>query len=281
MSELHQIGLAIQQPVHEQVFVGVGSATTVTVPLRGSVVATTFPNPAALFRKWYSNLATDPLATTDQASAALAVGSHVITYTVKDKNEDGVPSAELEALFNSIEHVGASGGPPQPPPADGRPCVIHVLIANILAPAEGAVLSKAGAILEAEAPLQWGKYVEDTPNDAPPDQRRPAVEYPERDPAYHAVNKLHYRWSFQRLAGADAPIHLGAQAENVMVLIPPHRALQNPAVPQVDPPPRLRYKGPLPAALVAGQQYTVTLRVEHIDNPAQGHAVSRTVTIVA
>ena len=52
-------------------------------------------------------------------------------------------------------------------------------------------------------------------------------------------------------------------------------------MPKVDPPARLRYAGPLPAALVVGQQYTVTLRVEHMDDETQGHTATRTVTIVA
>lgn len=272
MSELNQIMLAIQQPTHEEVFVGTGAETTVTVPLHGSIVATTFPTPATLFRKWYSSLGKPPdpmtpdasdtaLAKTDQASVKLTVGSHIITYTVKDKNEDGVPEDDLEELFKSIEHIGTAGGPPEPPPAIGPPCVIHVLIANILTPANLTNLSKANAILEAEAPLQWGKYVEG------------AASYPERDPAYHAVNKVRYRWLFRRVAPPGPEIELDVLGGNAMTLIPPSDT--------VNPPPRLRYAGPLPGALVVGQQYTLTLRVEHADTPAQGHSVSRTVMIVA
>ena len=151
--------LKLNSLAHGQVVVGAGAATTANVTLQGRIVATTFGNPAGLFRKWYSSLGKDVLGTSDQLVAPLAVGSHTITYTVKDKNEDGVPPAQLEALFKSVEHIGATGGPPDPPPADGRPCVVHVLIANMVAPLNGANLSKANAVLEAQAPLQWGKYV--------------------------------------------------------------------------------------------------------------------------
>jgi len=269
MSALNPISLAIRQPVHAQSFVATGAATTVTVPLRAEIVATTAAAPAALFRKWYSNLAAEPLGALDQINAVLSVGSHTITYTVKDKNEDGVLPAQLEPLFKSIEHFGATGGPPVPPPADGKPCVIHVLVANLLTPVNLGNLSKASAVLEAEAPLPWGKYVKD------------AFVYPERDPNYHATNKVRYRWFFRRIAPAGPVLELDVQGGNAMTLIPPHPASAAPPLPKVDPPPRLRYSGALPAAVVVGQQYSVTLRVEHADTPAQGHEVSRTVTIVA
>lgn len=262
-SELHPIELAISQPAHEQIFTATGAATSVNVTFDGAIVSTMFTNPAALFRKWYSSLEENPLGTSDQFTKALAVGSHTITYTVKDKNEDGVPSGQLEALFKSIEHFGATGGPPDPPPADGKPCVIHVLIANILAPANHAALSKSSATLEAQAPLQWGLYVEN------------AASYPEPNPIYHALNKVRYRWFFRRITPTGAPIDLDVQGGNAMTLIPPHDT----PLPAVAPPARLRYSGALPAALVVGQEYTVTLRVEHADTPTQGHEVSHTVTI--
>jgi hypothetical protein len=259
--------LQINQPAHGQVFVGVGAATSAGVPLSGSIVATSFPNPAALFRKWYSSLVSDPagIGASDALTAQLAVGSHTLTYTVKDQNDDGVPAAQLEALFQSVEHIGAAGGPPDPPPASGPPCVVHVLIANLLAPANNVNVSKANAVLEAQAPLQWGKFAAN------------AAAYPEPDPAYHAVNKLRYRWFFTRLNPPGAPVELDVQGGDAMTLIPPHDT----PLPKVDPPPRLRYSGPLPASLVVGQQYTLTLRVEHRDDPAQGHTMTRTVTVVA
>lgn len=260
MAELHSIQLQIDQPVHDQVVIGQGTAATVAVPLAGRVLATSFPSPAALFRRWYSSLADAPLGTSDALAAPLSAGSHTITYTVKDKNEDGVPAAQLAALFASVEHIGASGGPPDPPPADGRPCVVHVLIANLLAPANGASLSKAAAVLEAQAPLQWGKYVAG------------AAQWAEPNGAYHAVNKLRYRWFFTRLNGPGAPVELDVAGGDAMPLIPPAAEGELP---------RLRYAGPLPPALVAGQQYTLALRVEHRDDPAQGHTMTRVVTIVA
>ena len=244
---------------------GAGAAATASVALAGRIVATSFADPAALVRKWYSSLAAEPLGASDHLTVALAVGSHTITYTVKDQNEDGVPAAQLEALFKSVAHIGSSGGPPDPPPADGRPCVVHVLIANLLSPANGASLSRAAAVLEAQAPLQWGRFVAD------------AVAWPQPDPAYHAVNKLRYRWFFTRLNSPGAPIELDVQGGSAMTLIPPHAT----PLPKVDPPPRLRYSGPLPPALVVGQQYTLSLRVEYADDPAQAHTASRTVTIAA
>ncbi len=269
MGELHPIQLTIEEPVHGQVFVAATAATTgattVGVLLRGTIVATTFPNPAALVRKWYSSLAPEPLGTSDQLPALLGPGSHTLTYTVKDKDESGLPPPALAALFKSIEHIGAAGGPPQPPPADGRPCVVHVLAANLLAPANNSNLSKSSAVLEAQAPLQWGKFVAG------------AATYPEPDPLYHAVNKLRYRWFFARVAPPGAPIELDVQGGIGMTLIPPHDS----PLPKVDPPPRLRYSGPLPAALAVGQQYLLTLRVELSDDPAQAHTAARMVTIIA
>jgi hypothetical protein len=257
MAELHPIVLEIQQPLHEQVVVGAGAATTANVSLQGRILATTFGNPAGLFRKWYSSLGKDVLGKSDQLAVPLAVGSHTITYTMKEKNEDGVPPAQLEALFKSVEHIGATGGPPDPPPADGRPCVVHVLIANMVAPLNGVNLSKANAVLEAEAPLQWGKYVQG------------AAVYPERDPAYAAVNKVRYRWFFTGINPPRARIELDVQGGNAMVLVPPASGGELP---------RLRYSGGLPPGVVAGQ-YVVTLRVEHADNAAQGHEVARMVMI--
>jgi hypothetical protein len=257
MAELHPIGLEIQQPLHGQVVVGAGVAITANVALQGRIVATTFGNPAGLFRKWYSSLGKDVLGKSDQLVAPLPVGSHTITYTVKDKNEDGVPPAELEALFKSVEHIGATGGPPDPPPADGRPCVVHVLIANMVAPLNGASLGPNGIVLEAEAPLQWGKYVQG------------AAVYAERDPAYAAVNKVRYRWFFTGINPPGARIELDVQGGNAMVLVPPASDGELP---------RLRYSGGLPPGVVAGQ-YMVTLRVEHADNSAQGHETARMVTV--
>jgi hypothetical protein len=257
MAELHPIVLEIQQPLHDQVVVGTGVATTANVSLQGRIVATAFGNPAGLFRKWYSSLGKDVMGKSDQLVAPLAVGSHTITYTMKDKNEDGVPPAQLEALFKSVEHMGATGGPPEPPPADGRPCVVHVLIANVVAPLNGANLGPNGIVLEAEAPLQWGKYVGGAP------------VYTERDPAYAAVNKVRYRWFFTGINPPGARIELDVQGGNAMVLVPPASDGELP---------RLRYSGGLPPGVVAGQ-YLVTLRVEHADNAAQGHEVARLVTI--
>jgi len=137
--------------------------------------------------------------------------------------------------------------------------VVHVLIANMVAPLNGANLSKANAVLEAQAPLQWGKYVDG------------AAVYPERDPAYAAVNKVRYRWFFTRVNPPGARVELDVQGGNAMVLVPPTSGGELP---------RLRYSGGLPPTVVVGQQYVVTLRVEFADNAGPGHEVARTVMIV-
>ena len=106
--------------------------------------------------------------------------------------------------------------------------------------------------------MQWGKYVEN------------AQAYPERDPAYHAVNKVRYRWFFTRVNPVGPPIEPDVQGGNGMTLIPPHDT----PLPKVAPPPRLRYTGALPASLIVGQEYMLTLRVEHADMPPGSRGVA-------
>jgi hypothetical protein len=256
MSELHPISLAIQAPSNGSTVVAAGTATTVAVTLRGSIVATTFPNPAALTRTWYSSLQSE-LGRADVVNASLAAGSHIVTYTVKDKNDSGVPPAQLAALYQSVEHIGTAGGPPNPPPASGPPCVIHVFAANMVAPAPTTTtLSMATPMLEAQAPLQWAQF--------------PALTQP--DPNYHAVNRLRYRWIFRRVSPAGSPVELNTQGGAALKLLAANGTI---------PVARLHYTGSLPNTLVVGQAYTVTLRVEDLQNSAVGHEVTRTVTLVA
>lgn len=259
MSTLEHIGLVIQEPTHQQSFVGTGTQTSVTVTLRGAITHTTFPNPAGLFRTWYSSLQGD-VGQLDTVTAGLPVGSHIITFMAKDKSDAGVPPEQLADLYKSVQHIGAAGGPPEPPPANGDPCVIHVLIANMLSPVllpspNVPDLSKSNPLLEAQAPLQWATY----------------AEYLVPDPNYHAVNKIRYRWFFQRVSPVGAAIELDVQGHNALRLIPPNSSAQLP---------RLRFIGELPAALITGTAYNVTLRVEHRDNSALGHQMTRMVTIV-
>ena len=257
MSTLEPISLVIQQPTHEQSFVGAGTATSVGVTLRGVITHTAFPNAAGLFRTWYSSLEGD-VGQTDIVLRELSVGSHIITFMAKDKSDAGVPPEQLADLYQSVQHMGAAGGPPDPPPAHGNPCVIHVLIANMLAPSPGVTtLSKANPLLEAQAPLQWATY----------------DQYLVPDPNYHAVNKVRYRWFFQRVSPVGPAIELDVQGGNALRLIAPSNT--------VVPPPRLRFIGALPAVLVIGAAYNITLRVEHRDHSALGHQVTRTVTMVA
>ena len=257
MSTLEHISLVIQEPTHQQSFVGVGAAASVNVTLRGAITATSFPNPAALFRTWYSSLQGD-VGHTDTVTAGLSVGSHIVTFTAKDKSDIGVPPEQLANLYKSVQHIGAAGGPPNPPSANGDPCVIHVLIANMLAPGVGVTtLSRSNPLLEAQAPLQWATY----------------DQYVEPDPNYHAVNKVRYRWFLQRVSPVGPVMELDVQSGNALRLIAPSNT--------VLPPPRLRYIGAMPAALVIGAAYSVTLRVEHHDHSALGHQVTRVVTMVA
>lgn len=256
MSELHPISLAIQEPPNGATFVAAGTATTVGVTLRGAIVATSFPDPAALHRTWYSSLQGD-VGRADVVSATLAVGSHILTYTAKDKDDATVPQNQLADLYRSVEHMGAAGGPPNPPPASGPPCVVHVFVANMVAPAPATTtLSVAAPVLEAQAPIQWAQF---------PDFLQP-------DPVYQAVNRVRYRWIFRRVSPAGGPIELNTQNGAALRLLPSDGTV---------PVSRLRYTGTLPGTLVVGQAYTVTLRVEDLQNSAVGHEVTRTVTVVA
>ena len=173
VSTLEHISLVIQAPTHQQSFVGVGTETSVDVTLRGAITHTTFPNPAGLFRTWYSSLQSD-VGHTDTITVGLSVGSHIMTFTAKDKSDMGVLPEQLATLYKNVQHIGAAGGPPNPPPDGGAPCVIHVLVANMLAPGAGVTtLSRSNPVLEAQAPLQWATY----------------DRYVEPDPNYHAVTK--------------------------------------------------------------------------------------------
>ena len=257
MSTLAPISLVIHTPTHEQSFVGTGAVTSIDVTLQGEITATAFPNPAALFRTWYSSLQ-GSIGHTDTVTVGLQVGSHIVTYMAKDQSEEGVPPAQLADLYKGVQHIGAAGGAPEPPPANGDPCVVHVLLANMLAPGAGVTtLSKSNAVLEAQAPVQWAKY----------------DQYTELDPSYHAVNKLRYRWLFQRLSPPQPVIELEVQGGKALRLIAPSDT--------VAPPPRLRFTGALPATLTIGATYAVTLRVEHQDNSALGHQIARVVTLGA
>jgi hypothetical protein len=119
-------------------------------------------------------------------------------------------------------------------------------------------LSKSAPVLEAQAPLQWATY--------------PA--YTAKNPDYHAVNKVQYRWLFRPVATPPSSnVELDLAGDTLLQLIPPATSGEVP---------RLRYTGSLPDSLVTvGNSYIVTLRVQELGTNAMGHEVARTVTMTA
>ena len=246
------IQLRIIEPQNGTAFPGVSS-----VHLRGSLESS---GHRPLFYKWYSSLNApiDPANTALNQpgdnpldfAAALKLGSHVITFTAKDTPSDS------QADLRNAQDMGMAGGPPSPPPA--VPCVIHVLLANMVAPAhDGDQLSKTGT-LRAEAPYKWGR-------------KRPDGSI-ENDPDYHLINRIAYRWIFTP-SGAPAGRatgNLALNADDLTFFLPG----------QVSNVPVVQYHGglPLPGPNDLGT-YTVTLRVEDAQNPATGHQVDRQVII--
>ena len=203
------------------------------------------PAPVPLFYKWYSSLAADPLGTAlDLPSVALPLGSQVLTLAAKDQALD-TPDA-----LQAVVHAGMAGGPPE----TGQPCRVHVLIAELREPAPGATLNRGNATLSARAPAQWGRKRPD-----------PSTVY-DPNPDYLALNKLRWRWRFAP-SGAPAGRPGGelVPTSAQWTFVPPRGDGGN-----QPPVPLLRYRGPLPAGLSTGS-YTLTLRVEHVDNAAQGH----------
>lgn len=249
-----EIELRMDQPSHEASFAATGAATTVDVPLAGTVLSTGH-EPAPLFFVWYSSLE-DELSRAAVATVQLPVGSHVITFTAKDQNDQGVPQGQLKALYQSVIHIGAAGGPP---PLVESPCVVHVLAANMVAPtAATPSLSRSSPVLEAQAPLQWANFDNGS--------------FSGMNPEYHAVNKLRYRWLFRRVGDPPgAQIELDLQNGAALALLPGDSSR----------PARLRFTGSLPGSLVVGASYVVTLRVEHLDDGGIAHAVARTVLLNA
>ena len=231
------VTLRIIEPENDQNY----SEGTTTVRLRGEQVST---GHAALFFKWYSNLATAPVSTSLDFTATLPIGSQVLILSAKDV------AGESVAELHSVRHAGMAGGPPLvPPPPLYSPCLIHVMVASIQAPSDGATLSKANSLLTAEAPPQWGNG-----------------EY------QASVNRLQYRWRF-----TPSGLPAGRGSADFM----PALVFDPPGVPPNDAPgavPRVRYQGPLPAGLGTGA-YVLSLRLERIDNPVVGHEVSRNVVL--
>ncbi|HEX8474423.1 MAG TPA: hypothetical protein VF666_10350 [Pyrinomonadaceae bacterium] len=259
------MSLQIIEPIHDSNFVGKREVT-----MRGAVRST---GHGTLFFKWYSNLTPPPMPskTSPDTSlnrtsvspvgaknpldfkASLHTGSQSITFTARD-----VAGDDAEQL-KEVRHAGMEGGAPpvpplpNPPPNTPRPCVIHVLVAEMPKPLTGAVLSKANALLQAKVAPLW----ED-------------ADYQKN------INRLRFLWRF---------VPSGLPAGRETVLLP---AVANLTPPVLKPPfsfdgekSLLSYQGALPANLAAGSKYTLTLRVERKDNAAVGDEASVEVTINA
>lgn len=165
------IGLSIVEPTNDAAIVG----APVVVQFKGAVIS--LPVEAEqipLYYRWYSSsvarIAPDnktvlgysmnvgALTNLDNPfSHALAMGSHVITFVVSDRQ------GETDQDFQAIQHGGVTGGEKGP-----SRCVIHVFKANILDPQKS--VSRANLVLTAEAPSDWGSE------------------------HYHGYNRLCYRW---------------------------------------------------------------------------------------
>src|SRR5262245_48897466 len=230
------VSLEILEPLHDANVVG-----TASVRLRGRLVSSGHPT---LFFKWYSSQVSPPEGCQDSSirvpatgtvfdmPVTLPVGTQILTFTAKDQAGESVPE------MRSVRDAGMAGGPP---PAAQAPCVIHVVLANLLAPAPGALVSKAAATLEVQAPPQW------------------------EDLSYQAINQIRVRFRFDPL---------GAPAGRPSADFAPALAFDNRV-----PPPRLRYAGPLPAALGTGS-YRLTTIVEKTAGTPATHSLERAVTLV-
>jgi hypothetical protein len=117
-------------------------------------------------------------------------------------------------------------------------------------------VSKAAATLEVRAPARWGK------------KPTPAATTYERDPEYHAVNGIRYRFHLAPAAPDPA---------KVASLTPPVESLT--FFMGSGDVPTLRWQGALPGNLGLGA-YVLTLFVETLDG-AVSHSVARNITLVA
>jgi hypothetical protein len=199
------------------------------------------PPSAVLHFRWYSSLpnapggppplvrppdldkvALAPQSTARECTASLLVGSQAITLAVKDAPGDA------EADLKTVRHAGSTGGDPKAP----SPCVVHVLVADSRVPAPSTaatpVTANRAAGLWAQAPPSWP------------------------DPAYQALNRLVYRWSFRPASGppVDVPPATPLEFRDRKDAEPPQVGL--PAIP----------------ATVPDGAYDLTLTVAYVPAPA-------------
>lgn len=235
------VRLSIVQPQPAQIFVG-NQASRVRLQGRVEPRAEAYP---PLSYRWYSSLhaPADAGSPADVAlnqaddnpldmHKALKVGTHILTFTAKDQPED-TPEA-----LQAVAFAGLAGGPP----STANPCIIHVLIAHIINPANGARINRTNSRLEAEAPVAWD-----------------ATEY-------QAVNRVRYRWTFMQNNRLIATL---SETENLQFVPPAQSGDQ----------PRLRYQGALPPDLAPGE-YVLTLHVAYQDEPERADTASINVTVI-
>jgi len=246
------VELQIVEPAHDKAFFGDASVTfrgAITLPLPDALAEVT------LYYRWYSSLfagdatnnrfSINEVALTSPDSPhtkELGVGTHVISFAAID--QPGETAADLEAA----QHGGVTGGSV----GEGQ-CLIHVFKANIVAPLDGGTLHKATDALEAEAPMAWGKPVEEDSGYEP-------------NLDYDKVNRLQYRWV---LVPTGAP-----PGRHTITLIP--TLVQLTFDPETDPV-VIRYSGPFPADLDGN--YTLNLYVEDKQGTLGGHQASIAVLV--
>src|SRR5829696_101030 len=254
-----EVSLAFLEP-KEQDRMRIGP-TQSTVTLRGSV---TPAGHGTLYYKWYSGISGELNAPSQDLSpltTTLSVGSHVLTFTAKDRPGDALP--DLQA----VREAGMTGGPPEA--GVTAPCVVHVFIADLVEPPAGGTLDRNNSTLSAVAPKQWCKLKD------PKDINSGYV----LNDDYHKVNKIRYRWHFQPsgLPEGRASAYLVTTKEHLV--FDRHPKESDLMI--------VRYVGPLPQPLPDGSKnvgsYTLTLRVEElVEDPnvvTSGHEVSRAVVL--
>jgi hypothetical protein len=245
------VEMQIIEPVHDAPFFGTGEVSfrgTVTTPaeeLDGLV----------LYYRWYSSLfpaqkerySMNPEAVADPADPyddVLGMGTQAITLAAFDRPE------ETDADLDAVGSGGMTGG------SDGdTPCVVHVFIAAIILPADGALLSRSGSILEARAPALWGKLDD-------------ATGLFVKNDDYHALNRLRYRWEFRPVgppAGRRA-VSLAPSPDDVTF------------IPDADPLlTRIQYEASLPSGVDGA--YRMVLHVEDSQEILGGDTASIRVTV--
>lgn len=249
------VEMKIISPRNNSAFHGTGSG----ISLRGEVK--TLPPELVgvpLYYRWYDSFfaatkdrySVNVSALTNPQSGYsidLVLGSHAITLAATDV------AGETDADLSAVQHGGMTGG------GDGdNACVVHVFIANMTPPV--SPLSRAGSVLEAEAPFLWGQPIPETPDF-------------ELNEGYHAINRLQYRWQFQPSGGPAG--------RSTVDFIPANEAyLFSPPADPPPPPAMIRYSGRLPDGLDGN--YTLRLHVEDVRGELGGHtSAAVAVTIVA